>query len=165
MILVNLSNFQVINLPNFKVLSLWNCQIWHFWIVWIVQNLISRRLEWLKNYQISTKSSLNFTFWKFLEHIVKCFFLEFGRIFTSLSRNFLLHYLCATVHLLLLNKKVYGGVTLFTVSIVVVVLAFRVGCKQQAASVFFLHRKYLTLRVEEFCRKNLIAKAASTLWC
>ena len=123
------------------------------------------KLEWQKKYQFSTKSSLNFTFWKFLEHSVKCFFLEFGRIFTSLSRNFLLHYLCATVHLLLLHKKVYGGVTLFTVSIVVVVLAFRVGCKQQAASVFFLHRKYLTLRVEEFCRKNLIAKAASTLWC
>ena len=26
------------------------------------------KLEWLWNYQISTKSSLNFTFWKFLEH-------------------------------------------------------------------------------------------------
>ena len=43
--LVNLSNFQVPNLPKFKVQSLWNCQKWHFWTIWIHQNLISCKIR------------------------------------------------------------------------------------------------------------------------
>ena len=38
-----------------------------FWTVWICQNLISHKIGVAVNFQISTKSSLNFTFWKFLE--------------------------------------------------------------------------------------------------
>ena len=40
----------------------------HFWTVWICLNLISRKIWVTVNSQISTKSRLNFTFWKFLEH-------------------------------------------------------------------------------------------------
>ena len=45
LISLNLSNLQIPNLPKFKVQSLWNCQKWHFWTVWICQNLISRKIR------------------------------------------------------------------------------------------------------------------------
>ena len=76
LILANISNFQVPNLLKFKVQSLYNGQKWHFWTVSIGQNSISRKIWVLVNDQISTKSSLNFTFWKFLEHSVCKAFLR-----------------------------------------------------------------------------------------
>ena len=39
-----MSNCQVPNVPNFKVQSHQNCQKWHFWTVWIHQNVISRKI-------------------------------------------------------------------------------------------------------------------------
>ena len=59
--LVNLSNFQVPNLPkiqNSEYLKLPNMTFFDR----IHQNLILRKFEWQYNYQISTKSSLSFTF-------------------------------------------------------------------------------------------------------
>ena len=44
--------------------------------------------EWQENHQISTKSSLNFTFWKFLEHSVTDIFLISCTDLGSLFRNF-----------------------------------------------------------------------------
>ena len=66
--LANLSNFQVPNLSKFKDQRLWNCYTWQFWTVWICQNLISRKIWVAVKWSNFNKVSLNFTFWKFLEH-------------------------------------------------------------------------------------------------
>ena len=66
--LVNLSKFQVPNLPKFNVQRLWNCCKWLFGPFEFAKMWFHAKSEWRKNDQISTKSSINFTFWKFLEH-------------------------------------------------------------------------------------------------
>ena len=68
-ILVNLVLESCSNLLKIKFQNLQNCQKWHFWTVWIHQNLISHKIGVAVH--ISTKSSHNLSFWKFLEHSAK----------------------------------------------------------------------------------------------
>ena len=41
---------------------------WHFWTVWICQNMISRKIAVAVKWSKFNKVKPNFTFWKFLEH-------------------------------------------------------------------------------------------------
>ena len=61
------------------------CQKWHFWTVWIRQNWISQKFWVAVKWSISTKSSLNFTFWKFLEHSANISFFTYYVVLTYLS--------------------------------------------------------------------------------
>ena len=68
--LVNLSNFKVPNYPNskFSISKIAINDI--FGLFEFAKMWFHAKSEWWWNHQISTKSSLNFTFWNFLEHSV-----------------------------------------------------------------------------------------------
>ena len=61
----------------------------HFWTIWIHQIWFHVKSEWQKDYQISTKSSLNFTFWRFVEHSVLVIFIP-KELQKSLKLNFVI---------------------------------------------------------------------------
>ena len=93
MILVNLSNSQVPNLPKFSTSKIGKNNIFRPFD--LAKIWFHVKLEWRYNDQTSTKSSLNFTFWKFLEHsaiykrtyLIYAYFLYRFNIYES-SRTF-----------------------------------------------------------------------------
>jgi len=61
--------FWILIFSEFEQLSSPKLPKWYFWIVCICQNWISRKIWVTVKWSIfNTKSILNFTFWKFLEH-------------------------------------------------------------------------------------------------
>ena len=66
--MVNFGLEKCSNLPKFKVLSPWIAKNDIFGLFEFAKIWFRVKSEWWLNDQISTKSSLNFTFWKFLEH-------------------------------------------------------------------------------------------------